>query len=202
MNVSRKDFILGAAAAGVTATTVSGCKHLPTVDAVKLAAKAIGGATGLVLNECDIPAEARTAIIEITEKVLPCIPEIGVPLETAWTPIAQAHVDKLIADGKIDAALGPVIMAAFKLVVRGFALLEQKYPEVRVSRELLGAAVSGFGEGLLDTLRPTVDAFKAVAVDVTSVGAIRRSCEFYHLRKVCDAYSCGRFRPPLTKRAK
>lgn len=200
MNVSRKDFILGAAAAGATA--VSGCKHLPTVDAVKLAAKAIGGATGLVLNECDIPSEARAAIIEITEKVLPCIPEIGVPLETAWTPIAQAHVDKLIADGKIDAALGPVIMAAFKLVVRGFALLEQKYPAVRTSRELLEAAVSGFGEGLLDTLKPTVDAFKAATVDVTAVGAIRRSNEFHRLRGACGAYSCGRHRPPLTKAAK
>lgn len=188
MNVSRKEFILGAAAAGVTATAVSGCKHLPTVDAVNLAAKAIGGATGLVLNECDIPDNARAAIIEITEKVLPCVPEIGVPLETAWTPIAQAHVDKLIADGRIDAALGTVIMAAFKLVVRGFALLEQKYPEVRTSRELLEAAVSGFGDGILDTLKPTVDAFKAATVDVTAIGELKRTHEFEMASFGFDSY--------------
>lgn len=178
MNATRKEFIAGLA--GVAA--VAGCKHIPSADAVNLAAKAIGGATGLVIHECDLPDGAEEAIVGITEKVLPCVPEIGVPLETAWTPIAQAHVDKLIADGRIDASLGPVIMAAFKLVVRGFALLEQKYPTVRTSRELLEAAVSGFGEGLLDVMKPSVDAFKAASVDVTAVGELRRTPEFRAIR--------------------
>lgn len=182
MNATRREFIMGGATAAVGAglVSVTGCKHLPNVDSVNLAAKAIGGATGLILNECDIPDEARNAIIEITQKVIPWIPEIGQPLETAWTEKAQALVDGMIADGKLDAAYGPVIMAAFKLVVRGFALLEQKCPQVRTSRELLEAAVSGFSEGLISTLKPAT--CENCCIDVKAFKDLRKTPQARNVR--------------------
>lgn len=175
MKATRREFIIGSATAAVGAglVSVAGCKHLPNVDSVNLAAKAIGGATGLIINECDIPGEARNAIIEIAQKVIPWIPEIGQPLETAWTEKAQELVDSMISDGKLDSAHGPVIMAAFKLVVRGFALLEQKVPHVRTSRELLEAAVSGFSEGLVSTLKP--EACESCCIDVKSLNELKKT---------------------------
>ena len=135
--------------AGLVALAVTGCKTVPTADTVYLVAHAGGSATALVMNETKLDADKRTIIRDITKEVRECTPEVGQTLEAAWTPIAQAHTDLLIQEGKIDAATGVVIMSGFKTVMVGVNLLEARYPQIRVNRDLLNAFITGFTDGFL-----------------------------------------------------
>lgn len=127
-----------------------GCKHVPSCDVVYTVAHAGGTGTALVLNETTLDTEKRTIIRDITKEVRECTPEVGQTLGDAWTPIAQAHVDLLVEEGKIDTAAGAVIMAGFKTVMVGVTLLETRYPQVRASRDLLNAFIAGFTDGFLE----------------------------------------------------
>ena len=148
--MNRFAFIIAATAFIATvATVVVGCKHTPTTDTVYMVAHAGGTSTALVMNETSLSAEKRTVIRDIMKEVHECTPEVGQTLEAAWTPIAQAHIDLLIEEGKIDTAAGAVIMAGFKTVMVGVTLLETRYPQVRASRDLLNAFITGFTDGFL-----------------------------------------------------
>ena len=131
---------------------ITGCKHTPATDTVYMVAHAGGTGTALVMNETSLDAGKRTVIRDITKEVRECTPEVGQTLEAAWTPIAQAHTDLLVQEGKIDAATGVVIMAGFKTVMVGVNLPEARYPQVRADRDLLNAFIAGFTDGFLEKL--------------------------------------------------
>lgn len=148
--MSRFAFIIAATAFIATVATVVGCKHTPETGTVYMVAHAGGTGTALVMNETSLATEKRTIIRDITKEVRECTPEVGQTLEAAWTPIAQAHTDLLIQEGKIDAATGTVIMSGFKTVMVGVNLLEARYPQIRVDRDLLNAFIAGFTDGFLE----------------------------------------------------
>ena len=144
-----KFIVIAAAVCAAIIVGVTGCKHTPATDTVYMVAHTGGAGTALVMNETSLSAEKRTVIRDITKEVREFIPEVEQTLESAWTPIAQAHVDLLIEEGKIDTAAGAVIMAGFKTVMVGVTLLETRYPQVRASRDLLNAFITGFTDGFL-----------------------------------------------------
>ena len=146
--MNRLTFIL-AAVACIAVMGIVGCKHIPTADTVYMVAHAGGTGTALVMNETSLDAAKRIIIRDIMKEVRECTPEVGQTLEAAWTPIAQAHTDLLVEEGKIDTATGVVIMTGFKTVMVGVTLLETRYPQVRVSRDLLSAFITGFTDGFL-----------------------------------------------------
>ena len=129
--------------------TLAGCKHVPGADAVYLVAHAGGTGTALVMNETSLDTDKRTVIRDIVKEIRECTPDVGQTLDAAWTPIAQAHTDLLVQEGKIDAATGVVIMAGFKTVMVGVNLLEARYPVIHTSRDLLNASIAGFTNGFL-----------------------------------------------------
>ena len=148
--MNRLAFILAAVACMVAVAEVAvGCKHVPSTDVVYMVAHAGGTGTALVMNETKLDTEKRTIIRDIVKEVRECTPEVGQTLEEAWTPIAQAHTDLLIQEGKIDAAAGVVIMAGFKTVMVGVNLLENRYPQIRADRDLLSSFIAGFTDGFL-----------------------------------------------------
>lgn len=166
------------ALAGITL----GCKHVPSCDVIYMVAHAGGTGTALVMNETSLDTEKRTVIRDITKEVRECTPEVGQTLEAAWTPIAQAHTDLLVQEGKIDAATGVVIMAGFKTVMVGVNLLEARYPRIRVDRDLLSAFIAGYTDGFLakfevecgDCTDRTVKA-ERLGIDRTVVTEVRRA---------------------------
>ena len=118
--MNRFAFILAAVVCMVALAEVAlGCKNVPSCDVIYMVAHAGGTGTALVMNETSLDTEKRTIIRDITKEVRECTPEVGQTLEAAWTPIAQAHTDLLVQEGKIDAAAGVVIMAGFKTVMVG-----------------------------------------------------------------------------------
>lgn len=148
--MNRFAFILAAAVCMVALAEITiGCKHVPSCDAIYMVAHAGGTGTALVMNETKLDTDKRTIIRDITKEVRECTPEVGQTLEAAWTPIAQAHTDLLVQEGKISADTGVVIMAGFKTVMVGVNLLEARYPRIRADRDLLNAFIAGFTDGFL-----------------------------------------------------
>lgn len=155
---SRKDFLKGlvaATATGTVATTVTGCKSLPTAEVMYSTSLAIGYATGMIANQCKIRTEGRRIVIDIMNIVSQTVPAEGQTFEETWTPIAKAHVQKLIDEGKIDKGLGDIILAAFALVVKGIDyIFEVRFPKAKQYKDLVIAAIDGFTTGFLTVFKP------------------------------------------------
>lgn len=133
----------------LVAFVTTGCKTTPAVGTVRTVAYAAGVSTALVMNETKLDADKRVVIRDIVREVRKCTPEVGQPIESSWTPIAQQHVDLLVGSGKIDVSTGVLIMAGFKTVMVGVNVIESRYPQIGAGRDLLDAAVGGFCEGFL-----------------------------------------------------
>ena len=129
---------------------LTGCKTRLNVDNINRIFYYGGASTALVMNETSLEKEKRIVIYDVFVDIRACNPEVGQPLEAAWTPIAQKHVDILVTEGKIDAGTGVVIMAGFRTAMAGVNLLEQHHPEIREDRDLLSAAITGFTDGFLE----------------------------------------------------
>ena len=155
---SRKDFLKGlvaATATGTVATTVTGCKSLPTAEVMYSNSLAIGYATGMIANQCKIRTEDRQIVIDIVNIVSQTVPAEEQTFEEAWTPIAKAHVQKLIDEGKIDKGLGDIILAAFAVVVKGIDyIFEVRFPKAKLYKDLVIAAIDGFTTGFLTVFKP------------------------------------------------
>lgn len=157
-NFSRKDFLKGlvaATATGTVATTVTGCKALPTSEVMYSTSIAIGYATGMIANQCKIRTEDRQIVIDIVNIVSQTVPSEGQTFEEGWTPIAQEHVQKLIDEGRIDKGLGDIILAAFALVVKGIDyIFEIRFTNAKQYKDLVIAAIDGFTTGFLTVFKP------------------------------------------------
>jgi hypothetical protein len=131
-----------------------GCTSLPSSDTMYSTTCAIGVATGMVANGTDIDDASRNAICDIMNEVSQCIPETNQTFSAAWTPIAKAHADSLVADGKITAEQGVLVMKAFDIVVSGIDyVFEVRYPKAKQYKELVSAAVDGFTDGFLSVFK-------------------------------------------------
>lgn len=155
---NRRDFMKGVFMATATVgvgSTLTGCKSIPTAEAMYSTSLAIGYATGMIANQCKIKAEDRQVVIDIVNIVSQTIPEQGQTFEEAWTPIAKAHVQKLIDEGKIDQKVGDIILSAFAVVVKGIDyIFEVRYPKAKEYKDLVVAAIDGFTTGFLTVFKP------------------------------------------------
>ena len=143
----------------VACAIFTGCKSLPTAEGMYSTTYAIGAAAGMVANQtvpdCCSDDNTRNTVIEIINIVSTCIPETNQTFASAWTPIAQEHVDQLIADGKLDQTQGTLVMTAFSLVVKGVDyVFEVRYPKAKEYKELVVSAINGFSCGFLTTFKP------------------------------------------------
>ena len=132
-----------------------GCKSVPTVDEMENVSRAVGVATATVCNMTKINDRDRGIIVEIIQEVEFCVPETNQTFESAWTPIARVHVQKLVDEGKIDKMEGELILDAFKVVCKGMDyLVTVRYPKIRQYGDLVSAAVHGFCGGFLTYFKP------------------------------------------------
>lgn len=136
---------------GVSALT--GCTTPPTADVVYLAGRGCGSTTGIVLDNAVKDPEVRKRIVEIAGPVSQVIPQVGQTLDEAWGDVAKEHTAKLVAQDKLTEAQGRMVVAGFKLVCVGWSALEDRYPSIRVSRDLANAGLSGFFDGFLATFK-------------------------------------------------
>lgn len=165
--------LFGAAAATALCvalvTTSVGCKSIPTTDSMYRTSYAVGVATGMIANETKIDDASRNAICDIINVVSSCIPETNQTFEAAWTPIAKAHIAKLVEDGKLDDAQARMVETVFSLAIQGIDyLFEYRYPKAKTYKEVVVAAIDGFSSGFLKVFKPanaTLSASRTVELD-------------------------------------
>lgn len=186
--ITRREFLFKLpliGAAGCAFVSLPGCRSVPAASVVALAARGIGGAAGLVLNDCRLSDETRRAVVRLMERVVAVTPGAGETLTATWISAAKAHVDSLVAAGKVKPLVGAIALAAFAVIVRAYALLELRYPHVKFVRELTCAAVDGFAAGFLATFRP--DGIVVQSYDVEAYNSLSADPGVSALRNLVDA---------------
>lgn len=188
MNISRRNFLVGAGATGVSAAVI-GCHTLPTEDKMYGIGVGFGGSTGLVLDQCDVEPEVRNRIIEIVNICRTVVPQEGETVWDAWSRSASAYVGELVKSGKLTAVQGELTMAAFNLVVKGLKLLVERHEEVGTYGALAIAAIGGFCDGFLSVYKPAdangdcPDCCEGgCTIDANAVRKLRKSGEMGTLR--------------------
>ena len=139
--------VIGIACAAVCAAFV-GCKSVPSAEQMYTVSHMIGASAGLVADNMD--DSVHNTVSEIVNIVSEVVPGTNQTFEVAWTPVAQKHVDELVADGKLTKEQGTLVMTSFVVVVKGIDyVFENRYPEARQYKELVTAAINGFTKGFL-----------------------------------------------------
>ena len=172
--MTRRDFIAGASGtAAVVTVAAPGCTSMPGERAVYLVSRGIGLAAGMVVCECGLSAEAREALAAVVEKVMDATPGPGEAMATTWIGAAKRHLEALVAAGKAKPVPAAVALAAFAVVVYGYALVEMRHPQVGAVRRLVCAAVDGFAEGVLAVVRPSARTMPDCACDAAAYKALQ-----------------------------
>ena len=128
----------------------AGCKSVPSAEQMYTVSHMIGASAGLVADNMD--TNVHSTVEEIVKIVAEVTPDTNQTFEAAWTPVAQKHVDELVADGKLTEDQGTLVMTSFVVVVKGIDyVFENRYPEARQYKELVTAAINGFTKGFLAT---------------------------------------------------
>ena len=153
MDVSRRNFIAGGAAVGITAA-VSGCKNPPVDELGRTVGRGVGGATGLVLDQCGLKDEARNAVVGVVERIGACTPSEGESVSGAISRVAEEHVAELISGGRLTQVQGAAVSAAVTLLLKGWAIVEYRYPEAKAWCGFSAAAIGGFCDGFLSVYKP------------------------------------------------
>lgn len=157
MNKFKKFFcsIAGVVVCAAMAMTTVGCKSIPTDDQMYRTSYAIGVATGMVAGETKIDDVTRNAVCDIVNIVAYCVPETNETFEAAWMPKAQAHIAKLVEEGKLDPVQARMVETVFSVVVQGIDyVFEYRFPKAKTYKELVSAAVGGFSDGFLLVFKP------------------------------------------------
>lgn len=151
-----KKLVLGMIAAVACMVTVVGCKSVPTDSQMYTTSYAVGATTGLIADMTKIDDTTRNAVIDIVNIVDTCVPATNQTFTEAWTPIAAAHIAKLVEAGKIDAGQGILIAKTFDIACNGIDyLFNVRYPQARQYQDLVEAATHGFCDGFLITFKPS-----------------------------------------------
>lgn len=134
----------------------TGCKSIPTPEGMYRTATAIGVSAGMVANATGIPDDTRIVIIDIVNEVDKCIPQTNQSFTVAWTPVAEAHIEKLVADGKLTGENKDIVLKTFSIAVCGIDyIFTKRYPTARQYQDVVESAVHGFTEGFLAVFNST-----------------------------------------------
>ena len=204
MNISRRDFIAGAGSACAIGAVATGCMTVPTAETARMGGVAVGSATGIVLDQCEVENEVRSRIIELVGLCRGVAPQDGETVWDAWTRTAGVRVDDLVASGKITKLQGDLILVAFSLVVKGLQILVFRHPEVGIYGEIAIAAIGGFCDAFLEVYRPddasgAVDCQGCLPVDAAALRELRTSFELDDLR--VKSMRVRTMRPPRRQRS-
>lgn len=178
-NVMKKLLSVAIATIALTMSFVTaGCKTVPTADTVYGCSKAIGVSAGIVFNELKLTDKQHNKAVEIVTKVYAVTPEVGQTFTEAWSDIAARHVRELVENGEISELDGKFIYEAAVFAMNGMDYLMAKYPVVKTDKDLLFAAVNGFGDGFLAIAKPVnyndeQNAAKGLSADANALDYMR-----------------------------
>lgn len=137
------------------ATLFCGCASVPSVETMNAVATSIGVTSGTVCGMTKIDDASRNAVVEIMTAVDKCVPTNGQSFASAWTPVAKEHIQKLVADKKLDEGQAVLVEGAFGVACNGIDyLFDVRFPKAKEYKELVETAVHGFTGGFLSVFKP------------------------------------------------
>jgi len=147
-----KKLVLGIIAACMA--IITGCKTVWTTDESYKVGSAVGYTTAYVLNnQAKLDNDTRNAIIKITTEVQKYVPGSNETFTTAWTPIVNSYLDKLVADGKLTVKQAERVKKDFCYITT----LLDSYVEkkgIKPYQDCVNAFIDGFITKFLDNFKP------------------------------------------------
>ena len=153
MNISRRNFIVCTGAIGVS-SAVSGCKFILNDEKGRKIGVGVGGATGLVLDACELDDDSRNAVVGVVGEINRVVPQEGETVADAMSRVAQTYIDGREKDGKLTPAQATAVNAAVTLLFKGWGIIEERHPVVKAWCSLSAAVVGGFCDGFLAVYKP------------------------------------------------
>ena len=127
-----------------------------TPDGMEKASKAVGVATGYVVNHTSMSDSTKTSINEVLFKVSTVVPKAGETFADTWTPIAKEYTKALVYNGKINESEGAIVESAFKVICDGMDyIFGVKYTDVSNYMDLVSSAIHGFCNGFSTVVVPS-----------------------------------------------
>lgn len=141
-----KKMIISAAAA-VAAILMVGCDKTPSVEKINAIATTIGRTAGYACELSKTKTSVKEGIAKVFDVVATVVPTNGQTFAEAWTPVIEVEVNKLVEEGKLDAAGAAVAKMALGVACDGIDYVFVKYPKAKDAKELMSAATAGFIAG-------------------------------------------------------
>lgn len=121
-----------------------GCDKLPTPEKIEAVSTVIGRTAGYVCELSKTKTEVKDAILKVMDVVATVVPTNGETFVEAWTPIANAEIQKLVDSKKLDEASAALVKNAVAIACEGIDYVFIKYPKAKDVKELVSAATMGF----------------------------------------------------------
>lgn len=155
---------------------IFGCKSLPTADKIVGLSYSAGLAAGYVCEITNTDAATVETTIAVMNVVQTIIPGTNSTCVAAWKPVITENVGKFVAEGKIDAAKGAIIITSLTLVAEAVDYVFIKHPDWKQYADATTLAVNGVCEG-----------FKSVACASAFKGSLYITYDsdaYIHLRAI------------------
>ena len=145
----------------IAATLITGCKELPSAETIATLSKSIGYAAGITCNLGGISPGCRKTILEVLEIAGEVVPATNETFTAAWGPVVKKTVEKFVAEGKIDASEGNLIISAMTVATSGLDyMFDVRWPKAKQYKELVSAGTKGFIEGFKTVINNALSASK------------------------------------------
>ena len=133
--------------AAVMAVFITGCDKNLTPERMTTISTVIGRTAGYTCELSKTKTEVKETIMKVLDISSEVVPTNGQTFAEAWTPVIDAEINKLVAEGKLDAAGAQVAKLALGVACDGIDYVFVKYPKAKEGKELVSAAVTGFISG-------------------------------------------------------
>ena len=156
--------------AAVTATLV-GCSTF-IGDNIATVARLAGTATGQAVNMGKFNAKTHNTIIEVVNVLRDVTPGVEQSFVECWSAAADKYLDEIVAKGKFDASLKPLVLTGVKTVGMGIDYLFEKHPEWEKNENQVKEAITAFCDGFLSICTPVDEASESVSAMSTKCGKV------------------------------
>lgn len=159
--------IICSIAAVAMAFFMAGCDKGKDITPEKMTdiATVIGRTAGYACELSKTKTEVKETIIKVLDIASVAVPTNGQTFVEAWTPIIDAELTKVVAEGKINADEAKIAKVALNVACEGIDYVFVKYPKAKEGKDLVGAAVKGFVTGFKSVVSNTLKVSEKPEID-------------------------------------
>jgi outer membrane murein-binding lipoprotein Lpp len=144
------------AASVLACSILAGCATKPTPESVQMASYSAGQLAAFVATTTkQFTPEVRAATIVVLTGLNSAVPTNGQTITQAWMPVINTTVDKLVAQGKLNPAFKPAVIAVGAAMTLAVDAELSQHPEWKSTENYIVAVCGGFTLGAKSFLEAT-----------------------------------------------